>query len=127
MRCLFVQMLHYLLRANHRGYIIPTLPPKSFFESKRGKDTFIKERQIELNKFLCKVAAHKGLYNTEELKVFLGYPEELTASHAWYRLIDNAKQLTGDPSYNLMRNTEHVFYQRLLSRSKEIWTNQPRP
>lgn len=105
-------MLHRLLRENHRGYIIPPIPSKNFIESKRGKDAFIKERQMELNKFLCQVALHKHLYNTEEFKVFLGCPGDLNVSHEWCRLIEKAKQLMGNPSKSNL-NAQRRFRRRV--------------
>eukprot|EP00210_Caulerpa_lentillifera_P002620 g2507.t1 len=87
--------LHKLLRENHRGYVIPPLPSKNYLESKRGNEAFIKERQIDLNKFLCQIVLHPVLYNTEEMKVFLGCEEDLSSSHDWYKLTEAAKKASG--------------------------------
>eukprot|EP00210_Caulerpa_lentillifera_P004766 g4550.t1 len=84
--------LHHLLRENHRGYVIPPLPSKNYIESKRGTETFIKERQMDLDRFLNQIAMHPVLYNTDEMKVFLGCTEDLSSSHDWYGLSEAAKK-----------------------------------
>lgn len=75
--------LHQLLRSNHPGYFCPPLPTKDFLGAKRANDKFVRERQLDLQKFLRQVAQHSALVESRELKLFLGLPEELVLSHEW--------------------------------------------
>lgn len=47
---------------------------------------------MDLHRFLNQIALHPVLYNTEEMKVFLGSPEDLASSHDWYNLSETAKK-----------------------------------
>lgn len=111
--------LHRLLRENHRGFVIPPLPSKNYLESKRGTEAFIKERQMDLHRFLNQIALHPVLYNTEEMKVFLGSPEDLASSHDWYNLNETAKK-TSSTGASELDNAGEIMIKEFTSFFKKV-------
>ncbi|CAD7700104.1 unnamed protein product [Ostreobium quekettii] len=84
------EALHKVLHANHRGYFIPPLPDKNFIQAKMANADFVQMRKAELNCFLRGLVAHPFLYETEELRVFLGVPQDLCSSSEWQEVVQRA-------------------------------------
>ena len=53
-----VQALHDLLKATHRGYIIPPRPEKNTVEGQRASEEFVEARRANLQRYLNQLAAH---------------------------------------------------------------------
>ena len=52
------QALHDLLKATHRGYIIPPRPEKNTVEGQRASEEFVEARRANLQRYLNQLAAH---------------------------------------------------------------------
>eukprot|EP01025_Chloroclados_australasicus_P064893 TRINITY_DN874_c1_g2_i1.p1 TRINITY_DN874_c1_g2~~TRINITY_DN874_c1_g2_i1.p1 ORF type:complete len:521 (-),score=39.21 TRINITY_DN874_c1_g2_i1:377-1939(-) len=86
----FVQ-LYTLLRKQYHGCFIPPLPEKHSFEVRKLKETQIKIRMAELEKFLFQIGVHPELGISEEFVAFLSIQDEdLTASEEWIRLVQKS-------------------------------------
>lgn len=53
-----VQALHDLLKATHRGYIIPPRPEKNTVEGQRASEEFVEGRRASLQRYLNQLASH---------------------------------------------------------------------
>ena len=53
-----MQALHELLKASHRGYIIPPRPEKNTVEGQRASDDFVAGRKAAMQRYLNSLAAH---------------------------------------------------------------------
>ncbi|KAK9835396.1 hypothetical protein WJX81_006991 [Elliptochloris bilobata] len=75
-----------LLKATHRGYVIPPRPEKSPVEGQRASADFVEARRAALEHYLHQLAAHPVLSRSQELRVFLEAEGALAASYAWQQL-----------------------------------------
>ncbi|GBF95905.1 sorting nexin 2A-like [Raphidocelis subcapitata] len=75
-----------LIKARYRGYFVPPRPEKNAVEGQRSTDAFVEERREALQRYMARMAAHPTLGRSEELKLFLEAPGDLSANFQWQGL-----------------------------------------
>ncbi|EFN57618.1 hypothetical protein CHLNCDRAFT_142705 [Chlorella variabilis] len=75
-----------LLAITQRGYFVFPRPDKNTLDQQLGKTDFVEVRRLELERYLCKLAAHPVVGRSEELKVFLEAEGSLDKNFSWQQL-----------------------------------------
>ncbi|KAF8397195.1 hypothetical protein HHK36_016102 [Tetracentron sinense] len=85
------------LSESYRGFFIPPRPDKNVVESQvMQKQEFVEQRRVALEKYLCRLAEHPVIKNSEELMVFLKVQGKLplpTTTDVASRMLDGAVNL----------------------------------
>ncbi|GAX73670.1 hypothetical protein CEUSTIGMA_g1121.t1 [Chlamydomonas eustigma] len=76
-----------VLKVRYRGYFLPPRPEKNAVEGQRMADTFVEDRRVALERYLCTLASHPVISKSEELLLFLQAEGELAEHPAWRSLV----------------------------------------
>jgi len=89
-------------QARYRGYFAPPRPEKNAVEGQRQTDAFVEERRTALQRYLQRLAGHPVIGRSDELKLFLEAPGELSANFQWQGLLPPATTvLEGTAKFSL--------------------------